>query len=104
MPQNKTIEVKLKNPIKVGGEETDTITIREPKCKDFAVFEHLRPGADGDQLAMGDILHTSTLLAERLGGLTPAEAGDISIADGLAIFEAASVFFGEELGMTGPEA
>ena len=92
---DKPIEIKLTKPINTGDGEISTLTLREPTLKDHQAFDAVKMNEDGPEMSMGDMMQTAQLAAERLGGLTPGEAGSICIRDGVTIFTAVSAFFGE---------
>ena len=97
------IDIELSSPINVGGQEVRAISLREPKLKDCEVFDQMQFAEDA-KISAGDMLRTARLAAERLGEITPGEAGDIGLADGIAIFTAVAGFFGEPPEETGPKA
>jgi len=98
------IRIELSASINTGGgQQINTLELREPKLRDYQAFKHLRPGQSGAEMSVGDIMATAMTAAALLGGLTPGEAGDIAVADGMAIFEAVSLFF-EPPRRTGPTA
>jgi hypothetical protein len=94
--ENKTITIQLQSPILVGTEEKSEITLTEPKAKDFKLFENFRPGADGNNLAVGSMIEVAMLAAGKLGNITPGEAQDISARDCITIFEKISDFLFQE--------
>ena len=98
------VDVELSSPIKVGSQEVRAISLREPKLKDHELFDDFPMDPDPSKMSAGKMLRLAKMAAESLGGLTPGEAGDIGLKDGLAIFTAVSVFFGEPPEETGPKA
>lgn len=100
MPDNElipsTVKVKLSRPIKVGGEEVDELTVHEPKVKHLPMLDQLRLGGDADSGSLvltnlGSVMKTGI---EQLCGLTPGEAAELSIPDGLRVGKVVLGFFG----------
>jgi len=97
MARQKTV-VKLSRPMEVDGEQVSEITIKEPTLGNYRVLDQLQ--LSGDQaggFTFGNLGSLAYHGVRELGGLTAEQAGQISLADMMAIAGAVMDFFGVSL-------
>jgi hypothetical protein len=86
-------QIKLRRPITVAGQKTDTLTLQEPTLAHAEFLDKVRFKYDQNGVAQADGMGTLALeAAQHLGGLTRNEAIQLSAVDAMAIWAAAMGF------------
>lgn len=86
-------KIKLRRPITVAGQKTDTITLKEPTLANAEFLDLVRFKYDKKGSAEAEGMGTFVLQAvQHLGGLTQNEAQHIVAADCMAIWAAVMDF------------